>query len=92
MAEDLSSRAIALHRKNRGKLETRCKVDATNSEGLSLAYTPGVVAVCNEIVKNPGAVYDLTLKWNSVAIVSDGTRVLGLGNIGPLAGLPVMEG
>lgn len=63
-----------------------------NKEGLSLAYTPGVAAVCREIATKPDAVYDLTLKWNSVAVVSDGTRVLGLGNIGPLAGLPVMEG
>lgn len=92
MAGDLNARAIELHRKNRGKLEVRSKVDAGTSEGLSLAYTPGVAAVCREIVKNPDAAYDLTLKWNSVAVVSDGTRVLGLGNIGPLAGIPVMEG
>ena len=89
---DLNARAIEMHRKNRGKLEVRSKVDATNREGLSLAYTPGIAAVCREIVKNPDAVYDLTLKWNSVAIVSDGTRVLGLGKIGPRAGLTVMEG
>jgi len=92
MADDLNTRAIEMHRKNRGKLEMRSKVDAKNKDGLSLAYTPGVAAVCKEIVAKPDAVYDLTLKWNSVAIVSDGTRVLGLGNIGPHAGLPVMEG
>ncbi|HIH18403.1 TPA: NADP-dependent malic enzyme [Candidatus Micrarchaeota archaeon] len=92
MAEELDRRAIELHRKNRGKLEVKSKVDASTREGLSLAYTPGVAAVCNEIVKNPDAVYDLTMKWNSVAVVSDCTRVLGLGNIGPLAGMPVMEG
>ena len=92
MVEDLATRAIALHRKNRGKLEVRSKVDCRSMEGLSLAYTPGVADVCREIVKNPDSVYDLTFKWNSVAVVSDGTRVLGLGNIGPLAGLPVMEG
>lgn len=92
MADDLNARAIELHRKNRGKLEVKSKVDAGTREGLSLAYTPGVAAVCNEIVKNPDSAYDLTLKWNSVAVVSDCTRVLGLGNIGPLAGIPVMEG
>ena len=92
MANDLAKRALELHRKNRGKLEVRSKVDCRSMEGLSLAYTPGVADVCREIVKDPDSVYDLTFKWNSVAVVSDGTRVLGLGNIGPLAGLPVMEG
>jgi len=92
MVSDLAKRAIELHRKNRGKLEVRSKLDCKSVEGLSLAYTPGVADVCREIVKNPDAVYDLTFKWNAVAVVSDGTRVLGLGNIGPLAGLPVMEG
>jgi len=92
MEKGLAKRAIDLHRKNRGKLEVKSKVDAGTQEGLSLAYTPGVADVCREIVRKPDAVYDLTLKWNAVAVVSDGTRVLGLGNIGPLAGLPVMEG
>ena len=92
MASDLAKRAIDLHRKYRGKLEMKSKLDCMNKEGLSLAYTPGVADVCREIVKNPDSVYDLTFKWNTVAVVSDGTRVLGLGNIGPLAGLPVMEG
>lgn len=92
MANDLAKRAIELHRKNRGKLEVKSKVDCKSKEGLSLAYTPGVADVCREIAKNPDSVYDLTFKWNTVAVVSDGTRVLGLGNIGPLAGLPVMEG
>ncbi|MFA6489802.1 MAG: NADP-dependent malic enzyme [Candidatus Micrarchaeia archaeon] len=92
MVSDLAKRAIELHRKNRGKLEMKSKLDCKSVEGLSLAYTPGVADVCREIVKNPDAVYDLTFKWNTVAVVSDGTRVLGLGNIGPLAGLPVMEG
>ncbi len=92
MVSDLAKRAIELHRKNRGKLEMKSKLDCKSVEGLSLAYTPGVADVCREIVKNPDSVYDLTFKWNTVAVVSDGTRVLGLGNIGPLAGLPVMEG
>ena len=92
MAEDLAARAIELHRKNQGKLEIKSKVDASTSRGLSLAYTPGVAAVCREIGRDPSLAYELTLKGNSVAVVSDGTRVLGLGNIGPLAGIPVMEG
>lgn len=92
MDGELGKKAIELHRKFRGKLEVKSKVDCSTKEGLSLAYTPGVAEVCREISRNPDAVYDLTLKWNSVAVVSDGTRVLGLGNIGPLAGLPVMEG
>ncbi|MFA5929656.1 MAG: NADP-dependent malic enzyme [Candidatus Micrarchaeia archaeon] len=92
MADDIGSRAIALHREKRGKLEVRGKMSAQSAEGLSLAYTPGVAAVCKEIAKNPEAAYELTLKWNAVAVVSDGSRVLGLGNIGALASLPVMEG
>ena len=92
MENDLGMRAIELHRKNRGKLEVKGKVGAKSSENLSLAYTPGVASVCTEIARDPSLAYDLTLKWNSVAVVSDGSRVLGLGNIGPLAGLPVMEG
>jgi len=91
-SDDLASRAIFFHRKNRGKLEVRSKVDCGTKEGLSLAYTPGVADVCREIVRDSSSAYDLTLKWNAVAVVSDGTRVLGLGNIGPLAALPVMEG
>ena len=92
MADELGKKAIELHRTFRGKLEVRSKVDCTTQEGLSLAYTPGVADVCREIAKKPDEVYSLTFKWNSVAVVSDGSRVLGLGNIGPLAGLPVMEG
>ena len=90
--DDLDKKSIDLHRKNRGKLGTQVRVDCRSKEGLSLAYTPGVAAVCDEIKMRPDAAYDLTLKWNSVAVVSDGTRVLGLGNIGPLAAIPVMEG
>jgi len=90
--KDIGVESVAFHRKNRGKLAVASKVDCGNREGLSLAYTPGVAAVCMEVGKNPDAAYDLTCKWNTVAVVSDGTRVLGLGNIGPLAALPVMEG
>jgi len=91
-ADDIGKRSIEFHRKNKGKLGVVSKVDCRSREGLSLAYTPGVAAVCKEIVKNPDSVYEMTCKWNTVAVVSDGTRVLGLGNIGPLAALPVMEG
>ena len=92
MRGDVGQKSIALHREKRGKIGTSVRVDCGNSEGLSLAYTPGVAAVCREIAQAPDAAYDLTLKWNSVAVLSDGTRVLGLGNIGPHAAIPVMEG
>ncbi len=92
MEDSLGKRALELHRKSRGKLEVRSRVDCGTREGLSLAYTPGVAAVCREVARNPDSAYELTNKWNSVAVVSDGSRVLGLGNIGPLAALPVMEG
>lgn len=92
MKGDMNTRAIALHREKRGKIGTSVKVDCSTRDGLSLAYTPGVAEVCREIVRSPDSVYELTMKWNSVAVVSDGSRVLGLGNIGPHAGLPVMEG
>ena len=84
--------SIKLHEENRGKLTVKSRVRIQNKEDLSLAYTPGVADVCKEIKKNKDRVYDLTNKWNYVAIVSDGSAVLGLGNIGPEAGLPVMEG
>ena len=90
--DNIGKMSVEFHRKNKGKLGVISKVDCKSSEGLSLAYTPGVAEVCREIVKNPDSVYEMTCKWNTVAVVSDGTRVLGLGNIGPVAGLPVMEG
>ncbi len=83
---------MELHRKLKGKLATSSKIRITGRKSLSLAYTPGVAAVCEEMKRNPGSAYSLTLKGNSVAIISDGTRVLGLGDIGPLAAIPVMEG
>ncbi|MCX8198014.1 MAG: NADP-dependent malic enzyme [Candidatus Micrarchaeota archaeon] len=92
MAENIGRKAVELHRKSRGKLQVCPKVDCKSSRGLSLAYTPGVAEVCREIKKDPKQAYELTMKWNSVAVVSDGSRVLGLGNVGPLAALPVMEG
>lgn len=84
--------ALKLHKENKGKLETVSKVAVKDSKSLSLAYTPGVAEPCKEIHKNMEAVYDYTSKGNMVAVVSDGTAVLGLGDIGPHAALPVMEG
>ncbi len=84
--------SVRLHKKHRGKLEVRTKVKIDTKDDLALAYTPGVAQVCQEIADAPDKVYDLTIKRNAVAIVSDGSAVLGLGNIGPHAAIPVMEG
>jgi malate dehydrogenase (oxaloacetate-decarboxylating) len=81
-----------MHRINKGKLESKSKVQVRNAKDLSLAYSPGVAEPCKDIYENTDKVYDYTMKGNMVAIVSDGTAVLGLGNIGPEAALPVMEG
>ena len=85
-------KALALHKEHHGKMEINVKVTMETMEDLSMAYTPGVAQPCREIHNNPETVYDYTWKGNSVAVVSDGTAVLGLGDIGPAAGLPVMEG
>ena len=85
-------RSLELHEKNHGKVEVISKVPVTNKEELSLAYTPGVAEPCRKIHANPDDVYKYTAKGNLVAVVSDGTAVLGLGDIGPLAAMPVMEG
>jgi malate dehydrogenase (oxaloacetate-decarboxylating) len=85
-------KSLDLHRKNKGKLGFISKVPVQTDEDLSLAYSPGVSDPCIEIVKDQGAVYDYTIKGNLVAVISDGTSVLGLGNIGPKAAMPVMEG
>lgn len=85
-------RSLQLHAKLRGKYEIRSLVEVKDRESLSLAYTPGVAQPCKEIAADPAAAYQYTRKWNTVAVVSDGSAVLGLGNIGGLAGLPVMEG
>lgn len=89
---DIYEKALALHKEHHGKMEINVKVLMETMEDLSMAYTPGVAQPCREIHNNPETVYDYTWKGNSVAVVSDGTAVLGLGDIGPAAGLPVMEG
>lgn len=81
-----------MHAFYRGKVETALKCSITSLDDFGIWYTPGVATPCKEIHENPAKVYDYTNKANAIAIVSDGSRVLGLGNIGPLAGLPVMEG
>lgn len=87
---NVSDQTFLLHQG--GKIEIVCKTPLKTREDLSRVYTPGVARICEAIVKNPEEVYHLTIKKNSVAIVSDGSAVLGLGNIGPKAALPVMEG
>ncbi|WP_033828199.1 NAD(P)-dependent malic enzyme [Bacillus andreraoultii] len=88
----LKEEALNLHRMSKGKLETISKVPLLSPKDLSLAYSPGVAEPCKEILERPETVYDYTMKGNTVAVVSDGTAVLGLGDIGPEAALPVMEG
>ncbi|WP_078545123.1 NAD(P)-dependent malic enzyme [Litchfieldia alkalitelluris] len=88
----LREEALHMHEMYKGKLETKSKVPVTNAKDLSLAYSPGVAEPCKEIHDDKNKVYDYTMKGNMVAVVSDGTAVLGLGNIGPEAALPVMEG
>jgi malate dehydrogenase (oxaloacetate-decarboxylating) len=84
--------SLHLHRQNKGKLAVKSKVSVRNAKDLSLAYSPGVAEPCKEIFDHPKKVYEYTMKGNMVAVVTDGTAVLGLGNIGPAAALPVMEG
>ncbi|MDM7882754.1 NAD-dependent malic enzyme [Staphylococcus haemolyticus] len=84
--------ALQMHKENQGKLEITPNIKVTNKEELSLAYSPGVAEPCKEIHEDPRTVYDYTIKRNTVAVVSDGTAVLGLGNIGASASIPVMEG
>lgn len=84
--------ALRLHPFYRGKVETVLKCAVRDFHDFAIWYTPGVAAPCRAIAENPEKVYNYTNKWNTVAVISDGTRVLGLGDIGPKAGLPVMEG
>jgi malate dehydrogenase (oxaloacetate-decarboxylating) len=88
----LREEALEFHRQARGKIAIHSKVPCRTQQDLSLAYTPGVAEPCREIEKNPDDVYQYTSKGNIVAVVTDGTAVLGLGDIGPLAAIPVMEG
>jgi malate dehydrogenase (oxaloacetate-decarboxylating) len=89
---DFDQRSLELHKKTRGKWEIAAKVPLEDHDDLSMAYTPGVAAVSKAVADDPAQAYSLTMKGNSVAIVSDGSAVLGLGNIGPEGALPVMEG
>ena len=89
---NINEKALALHEEWNGKLETASKCKINTREDLALAYTPGVAEPCKVIHKDPETVYKYTSKANTVAVVSDGSAVLGLGNIGPLAAMPVMEG
>ena len=89
---DYGQKALLLHEKMKGKIEVRSKVPVNNREDRSTAYTPGVAEPCRKIHQNPEDVYRYTSRGNMVAVVSDGTAVLGLGDIGPLAAMPVMEG
>ncbi len=88
----LKEQALEMHRTHRGKIEVVSKTPLRNKQDLSLAYTPGVAEPCKEIHAHPEKVYDYTCKGNMVAVVTNGTAVLGLGDIGPAAGMPVMEG
>ena len=90
--KDIYTESLELHEKYRGKIEVHSKVPIRNRRDLSLVYTPGVGAVCKEIQRDKNLAYKYTLKANTIAIVSDGSRVLSLGNIGGYAALPVMEG
>lgn len=89
---DYAKESLRLHYEWKGKLEVTPRASVKTKEELSLAYTPGVAQPCLEIQKDINKSYDLTRRWNTVAVVTDGTAVLGLGDIGPEAGMPVMEG
>ena len=89
---DIAAESLAKHAEWRGKLAFDPKMDIATRHDLAVAYTPGVAEPCKVIAENPEAAYDYTLKANTVAVVSDGSAVLGLGNIGPAAAMPVMEG
>ncbi len=89
---DYAKESLKKHYEWAGKIETKLRAEVNSSEALSLAYTPGVATPCLEIQKDVNKSYELTRRWNTVAVVTDGTAVLGLGDIGPEAGMPVMEG
>jgi malate dehydrogenase (oxaloacetate-decarboxylating) len=89
---DYAKESLRLHEQWKGKIEVIATVPVNNKDDLSLAYTPGVAQPCLEIQKNPELSYELTRRYNMCAVITDGTAVLGLGDIGPVAGMPVMEG
>ena len=89
---NINEKALLLHEQWNGKLETISKVPVKSREDLSLAYTPGVAEPCKKIAADREEAYTYTIKSNTIAVVSDGSAVLGLGNIGPYAAMPVMEG
>lgn len=89
---DLKKESLEMHKKNKGKLEVTLKTPIKNRKDLSLAYTPGVGEVCKVIAEDKSKVFDYTIKNDTIAVITDGSAVLGLGNIGPEAALPVMEG
>lgn len=89
---DVYQQSVELHRKNKGKLGVCSTVEVKDKSDLSLVYTPGVAQVCREVAKNPEESFNLTWRGRTVAVISDGSAVLGLGNIGAAAGMPVMEG
>ncbi|GAA3321397.1 hypothetical protein GCM10020331_037060 [Ectobacillus funiculus] len=88
----IEEQALQLHKDLVGKIEIVSKVELNSAYDLSLAYTPGVAESCKDIAENSEAVYEQTARGNMVAVVTDGTAVLGLGDIGPMAAMPVMEG
>lgn len=88
----IAEESLKMHEEKRGKIEVISRVPVRNKEDLSLAYTPGVAQACLEVQKDINKSYELTRRWNMCAVITDGTAVLGLGDIGPEAGMPVMEG
>ena len=92
MSKDYAQQSLELHEQWRGKIEVQARVPVAGKDDLSLAYTPGVAQPCLEIQKDINKSYDLTRRWNLCAVITDGSAVLGLGDIGPEAGMPVMEG
>ncbi|MCH5184206.1 MAG: NADP-dependent malic enzyme, partial [Oscillospiraceae bacterium] len=89
---NIREESLQKHYEWKGKIEVTTRVSADTKEALSLAYTPGVAEPCLAIQKDPALSYELTRRWNTIAVITDGSAVLGLGDIGPEAGMPVMEG